>query len=116
LKCHDKKIGPEEFISNCYQPLCVTPSSRVPSEKHFFFSFSVRMYDGSHSVVDDSGPPSHDIIVYNLARYYDILKYFLCERTVDAVMRRDNGHKIAVKGNDDDGWSSDGVMLWLLRR
>jgi hypothetical protein len=31
-------------------------------------------------------------------------------------MRRDNGHKIAVKGNDDDGWSSDGVVLWLLRR
>jgi hypothetical protein len=31
-------------------------------------------------------------------------------------VRRDNGHEIAVKGNDDDGWSFDGVMLWLGRK
>jgi hypothetical protein len=29
---------------------------------------------------------------------------------------RDNGHGTMVKGNDDGGWSSDGVVLWLERR
>jgi hypothetical protein len=28
---------------------------------------------------------------------------------------RDDEHKIAVKGNDGDVWSSDGVVLWLGR-
>jgi hypothetical protein len=29
------------------------------------------------------------------------------------VVWRDNGHKIAVKRNDDNGWSSDDVVIWL---
>jgi hypothetical protein len=29
---------------------------------------------------------------------------------------RDDGRGMAVKGNDDGGWSSDGVMLYLGRR
>jgi hypothetical protein len=36
--------------------------------------------------------------------------------TVGVIMRRDDGRWTAVKGNDGDGWSSDGVMLWLGRR
>jgi hypothetical protein len=28
----------------------------------------------------------------------------------------DNRHEIVVKGNNNDGWSSDGMMLWLGRR
>jgi hypothetical protein len=32
---------------------------------------------------------------------------------VGVIVRRDDGHKIAVKGNDADGWSSDDVLLWL---
>jgi hypothetical protein len=31
-------------------------------------------------------------------------------------VRRDDGHGMAVKGNDGSGWSSDGVVLWLGRR
>jgi hypothetical protein len=27
-----------------------------------------------------------------------------------------DGHGMTVKGNDDNGWSSDGMMLWLERR
>jgi hypothetical protein len=30
-------------------------------------------------------------------------------------MRRDDERKTTVKGNDDTGWSSDGVVLWLGR-
>jgi hypothetical protein len=29
------------------------------------------------------------------------------------VVRRDDEHEMAVKENDDDEWSSDGVVLWL---
>jgi hypothetical protein len=29
------------------------------------------------------------------------------------VVRRDDEREIAVKGNNDDKWSSDGVVLWL---
>jgi hypothetical protein len=29
---------------------------------------------------------------------------------------RDDERETAVKGNDDDGWSFDGVVLWLGRR
>jgi hypothetical protein len=32
------------------------------------------------------------------------------------VVRRDNGRETTVKGNDNDGWSSDVVVLWLGRR
>jgi hypothetical protein len=32
------------------------------------------------------------------------------------IVRRDDGCETAVKGNDDNGWSSDGMMLWLGRR
>jgi hypothetical protein len=32
------------------------------------------------------------------------------------VVQRDNGRETAVKGNNDDGWSSDDVVLWLVRR
>jgi hypothetical protein len=35
---------------------------------------------------------------------------------VGVVIRRDDGREMAVKGNDDDGWSFDGVVLWLGRR
>jgi hypothetical protein len=28
----------------------------------------------------------------------------------------DDGHVMTVKGNNDDEWSSDGMMLWLERR
>jgi hypothetical protein len=35
---------------------------------------------------------------------------------VGVVLRRDNGHETAVKGNDGGGWSSDGLVLWLGRR
>jgi hypothetical protein len=31
-------------------------------------------------------------------------------------VRRDDGRKTTVKGNDDGRWSSDGVVLWLERR
>jgi hypothetical protein len=32
------------------------------------------------------------------------------------VVWRDDVREIAVKGNDDEGWSSDGMVLWLRRR
>jgi hypothetical protein len=32
------------------------------------------------------------------------------------VVRRDNEHETMVKGNDDGGWSSNGVVLWIGRR
>jgi hypothetical protein len=32
------------------------------------------------------------------------------------IVRRDDGQDMALKENDDDGWSSDGVVLWLARR
>jgi hypothetical protein len=35
---------------------------------------------------------------------------------VGVVIRRDDGYGIAVKGNDGDRWSSDGVVLWQGRR
>jgi hypothetical protein len=31
-------------------------------------------------------------------------------------MRRDDGRETTVKENDSNGWSSDGVVLWLGRR
>jgi hypothetical protein len=31
-------------------------------------------------------------------------------------MRKGNSREIAVKENDSDGWSFDGMMLWLGRR
>jgi hypothetical protein len=35
---------------------------------------------------------------------------------VDVIVQRDYGRGTAVKGNDDDGWSFDDVVLWLGRR
>jgi hypothetical protein len=35
---------------------------------------------------------------------------------VGVIVRRDDGHEIAVKENDNVGWSSEGVVLWLSRR
>jgi hypothetical protein len=35
---------------------------------------------------------------------------------MNVIMRRDDGHVTVVKRNDDGGWSSDDVMLWLVRR
>jgi hypothetical protein len=35
---------------------------------------------------------------------------------VGVVVQRDDGRETAVKGNDDNGWSSDDVVLWLRRR
>jgi hypothetical protein len=32
------------------------------------------------------------------------------------IVRRDDGHETTVKGNNDGGWSSDGIVLWLGRR
>jgi hypothetical protein len=32
------------------------------------------------------------------------------------VVWRDDGREIVMKGNDDAGWSSDGMVLWLRRR
>jgi hypothetical protein len=29
---------------------------------------------------------------------------------------RDDGHGTTVNRNDDGGWSSDGVVVWLVRR
>jgi hypothetical protein len=31
-------------------------------------------------------------------------------------VRRDDRYGTTVKGNDGDGWSSDGVVLWLVSR
>jgi hypothetical protein len=36
--------------------------------------------------------------------------------TMGIIVLRDNEHKTAVKGNDDGGWSFDGLVLWLNRR
>jgi hypothetical protein len=33
-----------------------------------------------------------------------------------AVVQRDDECETTVKGNDADGWISDGVVLWLRRR
>jgi hypothetical protein len=30
-------------------------------------------------------------------------------------VRRDDGRKMLVKGKDDGGWSSDDIVLWLVR-
>jgi hypothetical protein len=35
---------------------------------------------------------------------------------VGVVVRRDDGREMALKGNDSGGWSSDGMVLWLVRR
>jgi hypothetical protein len=35
---------------------------------------------------------------------------------MDTVMWRDDRRGTTVKGNDSDGWSSYGVVLWLERR
>jgi hypothetical protein len=35
---------------------------------------------------------------------------------VSVVVRSDDAHGLAMKGNDDDGWSSDDVVLRLGRR
>jgi hypothetical protein len=32
------------------------------------------------------------------------------------VMRRNNERETAVKGHDGDGWSSDGMVLWVGRK
>jgi hypothetical protein len=32
------------------------------------------------------------------------------------VVRMDNGRETTLKGNNDSGWSSDGVVLLLVRR
>jgi hypothetical protein len=32
------------------------------------------------------------------------------------IVRRDDEHGMVVKGNDDGGWSSNAVVLWLERR
>jgi hypothetical protein len=32
---------------------------------------------------------------------------------VGVIVRTDDGHEIAVKGNDGGGWSIDGAVLWL---
>jgi hypothetical protein len=32
---------------------------------------------------------------------------------VGVIVWRDDGHETTVKGNDNDGWSSDGLVLWL---
>jgi hypothetical protein len=29
------------------------------------------------------------------------------------IVRRDNGHETAVKENDNVGWSSNNMVLWL---
>jgi hypothetical protein len=31
------------------------------------------------------------------------------------IVLRDDGCRTVVKGNDDGGWSSDGVVLWIGR-
>jgi hypothetical protein len=31
-------------------------------------------------------------------------------------VQRDDGHGTMMKGNDDGGYSSNGVVLWLARR
>jgi hypothetical protein len=32
------------------------------------------------------------------------------------IVQRNDRRGMTVKGNDGDGWSSDGVVLWLGRR
>jgi hypothetical protein len=39
--------------------------------------------------------------------------YFI---TMGVVVRRDDGLGMIVKGNDDGGWSSNVVVLWLVSR
>jgi hypothetical protein len=36
--------------------------------------------------------------------------------TVGVVVRKDDVCEMAVKGNDGGGWSSDDMVLWLVRR
>jgi hypothetical protein len=35
---------------------------------------------------------------------------------MSVVVWRDDRREIVVKGNDDDRWSSDDMVLWLRRR
>jgi hypothetical protein len=35
---------------------------------------------------------------------------------MDIIMQRDNECETTMKGNNDGGWSSDDMMLWLRRR
>jgi hypothetical protein len=35
--------------------------------------------------------------------------------TVGVIVWRDDGRKTTVKGNNDGGWSSDDMVLWLGR-
>jgi hypothetical protein len=35
---------------------------------------------------------------------------------MDVIVQMDDECKTAVKGNDDSGWSFNGVVLWLGRR
>jgi hypothetical protein len=35
---------------------------------------------------------------------------------MSVIVWRDDERETMVKGNDDEGWSSDGMMLWLGRR
>jgi hypothetical protein len=37
-------------------------------------------------------------------------------RHLCVIVRKDDGRRTVVKENDGDGWSSDGVVLWLGRR
>jgi hypothetical protein len=32
---------------------------------------------------------------------------------MNVIVRRDDKHVMTVKENDDSGWSSDGIVLWL---
>jgi hypothetical protein len=35
---------------------------------------------------------------------------------MSVVVWRDDGRGMTMKGNDGGGWTSDGVVLWLVRR
>jgi hypothetical protein len=41
------------------------------------------------------------------------IDYFII---MGVVVRRDDGHRTMIKKNDDSGWSSDDVVLWLAMR
>jgi hypothetical protein len=39
--------------------------------------------------------------------------YFI---TVDVIVCKNDRYKIMVKGDDGDGWSSNSMVLWVVRR
>jgi hypothetical protein len=52
----------------------------------------------------------HDNKLFNKWKRVD---YFI---TVDVIVWKNDRYKTMMKGDDGDGWSSNSMMLWLVRR